>query len=98
MEFNHGVLFSDTYQKKLKSQFYYADKDPQYGARLFFENSGGSLRLKKAVEAKAAIEGFRIVRSVPAAEVLIWQIMLRMVLRRSLRLFLVQRVVRLSLS
>ncbi len=35
MEFNHGVLFSDTYQKKLKSQFYYADKDPQYGARLF---------------------------------------------------------------
>ena len=53
MEFNHGVLFSDTYQKKLKSQFYYADKDPQYGARLFFENSGGSLRLKKAVEAKA---------------------------------------------
>ena len=49
MEFNHGVLFSDTYQKKLKSQFYYADKDPQYGARLFFENSGGSLRLKKAV-------------------------------------------------
>ena len=40
----------------------------------------------------------RIVRSVPAAEVLIWQIMLRMVLRRSLRFFLVQRVVRLSLS
>ena len=58
MEFNHGVLFSDTYQKKLKSQFYYADKDPQYGASLFFENSGGSLRLKKAVEAKAAIEEF----------------------------------------
>ena len=58
MEFNHGVLFSDTYQKKLKSQFYYADKDPQYGARLFFENSGGSLRLKRAVEAKAAIEEF----------------------------------------
>ena len=51
MEFNHGVLFSDTYQKKLKSQFYYADKDPQYGARLFFENSGGSLRLKRAGEA-----------------------------------------------
>ena len=85
MEFNHGVLFSDTYQKKLKSQFYYADKDPQYGARLFFENSGGSL-------------SSRIVRSVPAAEVLIWQIMLRMVLRRYLRLFLVQRVVLLSLS
>lgn len=58
MESNHGVLFSDTYQKKLKAQFCYADKDPQYGPRLFFENSGGSLRLRKAVEAKAAIEEF----------------------------------------
>nr|WP_243097339.1 hypothetical protein [Ruminococcus sp. AF46-10NS] len=98
MEFNHGVLFSDTYQKKLKSQFYYADKDPQYGARLFFENSGGSLRLKKLLRLRLLSRSFRIVRSVPAAEVLIWQIMLRMVLRRSLRLFLVQRVVLLSLS
>ena len=83
MEFNHGVLFSDTYQKKLKSQFCYADKDPQYGARLFFENSGGSLRLRS----------FRIARSVHVAEGLIWLIMLRMVLSRSLRLFLVRRVV-----
>lgn len=98
MEFNHGVLFSDTYQKKLKSQFYYADKDPQYGARLFFENSGGSLRLKKAVEARLLSRNFRIARSVLVAEVLIWRIMLRMVLRRSWRLFLVQRVVLLSLS
>ena len=90
MEFNHGVLFSDTYQKKLKSQFCYADKDPQYGARLFFENSGGSLRLKKL---RLRLRSFRIVRSVPVAEGLIWLIMLRMVLRRSWRLFLVRRVV-----
>ena len=93
MEFNHGVLFSDTYQKKLKSQFCYADKDPQYGARLFFENSGGSLRLKKAVEAKAAIEEFPDCPERARAEGLIWLIMLRMVLSRSLRLFLVRRVV-----
>ena len=58
MEFNHGVLFSDTYQKKLKSQFYYADKDPQYGARLFFENSGGSLRLKKAACRRGFVVGW----------------------------------------
>ena len=30
--------------------------DPEYGKRLFFENSGGSLRLKKCVEAKAEFE------------------------------------------
>ena len=91
MEFNHGVLFSDTYQKKLKSQFCYADKDPQYGARLFFENSGGSLRLKKRLRLR--LRSFRIARSVHVAEGLIWLIMLRMVLSRSLRLFLVRRVV-----
>ena len=35
MEFNHGVLFSDTYQKKLKSQFYYADKESAVMVRDF---------------------------------------------------------------
>lgn len=54
----YGVLFSDEYQKSLKDQFCYADADPEHGERLFFENSGGSLRLKKAVEAKATIEEF----------------------------------------
>lgn len=98
MEFNHGVLFSDTYQKKLKSQFYYADKDPQYGARLFFENSGGSLRLKKAVEAKAAIEEFPDCPERARGRGFDLADYVKMVRRRSLRLFLVQRVVHLSLS
>ncbi len=53
-----GLLFSDDYQKSLKEQFCYADADPKYGTRLFFENSGGSLRLKKAVEIKSAIEEY----------------------------------------
>lgn len=57
-EHNHGVLFADDYQKSLKAQFCYADEDPQYGKRLFFENSGGSLRLRSAVEAKASLEEF----------------------------------------
>ena len=56
--FAHGELFSEEFQKSLKEQFYYADEDPQYGPRLFFENSGGSLRLKAAVEAKCAVEQF----------------------------------------
>lgn len=54
----YGVLFSDEYQKSLKDQFCYADADPEHGERLFFENSGGSLRLKRAVEIKAAVEEF----------------------------------------
>lgn len=58
MDTKNGILFSDEYQRSLKEQFCYADDDPKYGSRLFFENSGGSLRLKKAVEAKAAVEEF----------------------------------------
>lgn len=54
----NGVLFSDENQQKLKAQFCFPDADPEHGSRLFFENSGGSLRLKKAVEVKAAIEEF----------------------------------------
>lgn len=55
---NQGVLFTDEFQKKLKAEFCYADEDPQYGKRLFFENSGGSLRLRRAVEAKSSLEEF----------------------------------------
>ena len=58
MDTKNGVLFSDDYQEYLKSQFSYADSDPEYGHRLFFENSGGSLRLKQAVEIKRELEEF----------------------------------------
>ena len=58
MDTRNGVLFSDEFQKSLKEQFYYGDSDPDYGDRLFFENSGGSLRLKAAVEAKCSLEQF----------------------------------------
>ncbi len=58
MNYPQGLFFKDALQRKLKEKFCYADADPQYGDRLFFENSGGSLRLKKCVEAKAAIDSF----------------------------------------
>ncbi len=58
MKYPDGLLFEEKFQKELKEKFYYADYDPQYGKRLFFENSGGSLRLKKCVEAKAEFEMF----------------------------------------
>ena len=58
MKCPNGLLFSDEIQKELKSKFCHADMDPEYGKRLFFENSGGSLRLKKCVEAKAEYDSF----------------------------------------
>lgn len=53
-----GVFFSDEYQKTLENKFCYADADPADGHRLFFENSGGSLRLRDAVEKKTMLEAF----------------------------------------
>ena len=58
MDTSKGILFDNAYQKLLKSCFCYPDADPDLGSRLFFENSGGSLRLKRAVEVKAAVEEF----------------------------------------
>ena len=58
MNYPNGLLFEEGFQKSLKDKFYYADSDPVYGKRLFFDNSGGSLRLKKCVEAKSALEQF----------------------------------------
>lgn len=58
MELEHGMLFDEDYVKKLKDKFYYVASDPDMGERLFFDNSGGSLRLKKCVEAKAKYERF----------------------------------------
>ena len=56
MNGKHGILFEESFQQKLKTAFYYTDSDPYYGERLFFDNSGGSLRLKAAVNAKAESE------------------------------------------
>lgn len=58
MDESRGLLFEDDFQRELKEKFYYADYDPDKGERLFFDNSGGSLRLKKCVEAKASLEQF----------------------------------------
>ena len=52
----NGLLFEADFQKTLKEKFYYADLDQAGAERLFFDNSGGSLRLKAAVEAKALAE------------------------------------------
>lgn len=58
MNENKGIMFDEAMVKELKEQFYMPDEDPKTGKRLFFDNSGGSLRLKKAVEVKADLERY----------------------------------------
>lgn len=57
-EYSHGLLFSPELSKEIKDRFYYVDEDPEFGKRLFFENSGGSLRLKASVEEQAKYQAF----------------------------------------
>lgn len=52
----NGVFFSDELLKEIKDSFFYVDNDPTIGRRLFFDNAGGSFRLKKAVEQFAKID------------------------------------------
>ncbi|MEH7523572.1 aminotransferase class V-fold PLP-dependent enzyme [Bacillus sp. JJ1503] len=53
---NTGIFFNSELQKEIKDKFYYVDHDNLGRKRLFFENSGGSFRLKSAVEAKSRYE------------------------------------------
>lgn len=55
---NEGVFFNPKLQKEIKEKFYFVDEDPDKGKRLFFENSGGSLRLKKSVEVRALYDSY----------------------------------------
>ncbi len=46
---NHGQLFDEQLSKEIKGLFYHVDEDPVLNRkRIFFDNAGGSLRLKKA--------------------------------------------------
>ena len=50
------VLFDPALQAEIKDRFFYVNEDCRGRKRQFFENSGGSLRLKAAVEAKTKFE------------------------------------------
>lgn len=52
----NGIFFDGTLLAEIRERFCYVDKGPQGRPRLFFENAGGSLRLKKCVEIKAELE------------------------------------------
>lgn len=57
-DYPHGLLFSDDLQKQVKNRFCNVDSDPEAGERLFFENAGGSLRLKAVNEAYQLADSF----------------------------------------
>ena len=49
---NKGQLFDEQLSKEIKRLFYHVDEDPILNKkRIFFDNAGGSLRLKKANDA-----------------------------------------------
>ena len=50
------IFFDPALQREIKDRFYYVNEDDQGRKRQFFENSGGSLRLKAAVAEKARLE------------------------------------------
>lgn len=45
-----GKFFSNQLLKEIRDKFYYIDSDPYSGERIYFENAGGSLKLKSVIE------------------------------------------------
>ena len=56
MSSNQGQLFSESLMKQIKERFHFVDRDIDARERLFFDNAGGSFRLKAATEAFAHID------------------------------------------
>jgi selenocysteine lyase/cysteine desulfurase len=56
MNIAEGELFSDALMKEVKSRFHYVDHDMNGRERLFFDNAGGSFRLKAAADQFARID------------------------------------------
>ncbi|WP_175924093.1 aminotransferase class V-fold PLP-dependent enzyme [Burkholderia latens] len=51
-----GALFPDALMEQIKSRFHHVDRDIDGRERLFFDNAGGSFRLKAAVDAYARVD------------------------------------------
>ncbi|HEX7936939.1 MAG TPA: aminotransferase class V-fold PLP-dependent enzyme [Paraburkholderia sp.] len=56
MSSRQGQLFSASLMEQIKSRFHYVDHDVDGRARLFFDNAGGSFRLKAATDVFAGID------------------------------------------
>jgi len=51
-----GMLMNEALLGKLREKFAFLDYDPDYGKRLFFDNSGGSFRLKEAIQVREKVD------------------------------------------
>jgi selenocysteine lyase/cysteine desulfurase len=58
MDKNKGELFSNELLGEVREKLDYVDYDPYAGKRIYFDNAGGSLRLKKCSEFIAAETAF----------------------------------------
>ena len=58
MDTYRSRMFTEEELNKIRGQFYYVDEDHYGRKRLFFDNAGGSLRLKKAEEVFHLIDSF----------------------------------------
>jgi cysteine desulfurase / selenocysteine lyase len=56
MNTDQGILFPEALTRDIKARFHYVDHDMNGRERLFFDNAGGSFRLKSAVERLAQID------------------------------------------
>ena len=56
MTTDQGILFSEALTQEIKDRFHYVDRDMNGRERLFFDNAGGSFRLKSATERFAQID------------------------------------------
>ncbi|MBP2638698.1 MAG: aminotransferase class [Firmicutes bacterium] len=54
-DYPQGLLFSAEMQQRVRDRFCNVDSD-SFGKRIFFENSGGSLRLKSCIQAVADVD------------------------------------------
>jgi cysteine desulfurase/selenocysteine lyase len=52
----NGLLFSEQLSHEIKAKFHFVDSDHDGKQRLFFDNAGGSFRLKTAVERLAMVD------------------------------------------
>jgi selenocysteine lyase/cysteine desulfurase len=53
-----GEFFNESLQKEIRDRFCHIDSDPEAGPRVFFENAGGSLRLKSVNESYTIADAF----------------------------------------
>lgn len=56
MSSSRGALFPDALMQQIKSRFHHVDRDVDGRERLFFDNAGGSFRLKAAVDAYTRVD------------------------------------------